>query len=260
MGPYETILCEADGDDGVAVLTLNRPRSLNAISRRLADELADALTQLAADDSVRVLVLRGAGDNFCAGGDVRDMDGTGARGADDTLEAMARYRRMTLALHQFPRPVIAAVDGVAFGAGMSLALLADLVVLSDRARLCMAFQRVALIPDCGALHTLPRLVGLQQAKALMYSAREIGAAEAHAMGLALEVVAAPALHTRALELAQAIARQSRTAMTLTKKALDAALRVDMTTMLDMEAAGQAIALTSREHRAAVQSFLSGRRR
>src|SRR5262249_38372575 len=147
-------------------------------------------------------------------------------------DGMARYRRLTLALHDFPRPVIAAVDGVAFGAGMSLALLADLVLLSDRARLCMVFQRVGLIPDCGALYTLPRLVGLQQAKALMLSAREIGAGEAVAMGLALEVVPAQQLHVRARQLAQAIAEGSPTALSITKQALDASLQSDLTTMLN----------------------------
>ena len=210
MNSYQTILCEVQ--DGIATLTLNRPKSLNAINRKMADELTDALTRLAADTSVRVLLLRGAGDAFCAGGDVRDMAGQGPRSADEALEGMARYRRLTLALHNFQRPVIAAVDGVAFGAGMSLALLADLVLLSDRARLCLVFQRVGLVPDCGALYTLPRLVGLQQAKALALTAREINAQEAQAMGLALEVLPAAELHARALQLAQAIAKGSPTAL------------------------------------------------
>lgn len=253
MDDYDTILC--DTDDGVATLTLNRPASLNAISRLMADELTDALTCLAAEPSVRVLILRGAGESFCAGGDVRDMASNGARSSTEALDGMARYRRLTLALHGFPRPVIAAVDGVAFGAGMSLALLADLVLLSDRARLCMVFQRVGLIPDCAALYTLPRLVGLQQAKALALSAREIGAIEAQAMGLALEVLPWQALHGRANDLATAMAKASPTALSLTKQALDASLQSDLPSMLATEAAGQAIALTSAEHREAVQAFV-----
>lgn len=256
MNSYQTILCEVQ--DGIATLTLNRPKSLNAINRKMADELTDALTRLAADTSVRVLLLRGAGDAFCAGGDVRDMAGQGPRSADEALEGMARYRRLTLALHNFQRPVIAAVDGVAFGAGMSLALLADLVLLSDRARLCLVFQRVGLVPDCGALYTLPRLVGLQQAKALALTAREINAQEAQAMGLALEVLPAAELHARALQLAQAIAKGSPTALTLTKQALDASLQSDLPAMLALEAASQAVALTSDEHRQAVQAFVRRR--
>lgn len=253
MSDFETILCESAG--GIATLTLNRPKALNAINRLMADEMTEALTRLAADTSVRVLVLRGAGDAFCAGGDVRDMAGLGPRSADEAQEGMARYRRLTLALHDFPRPVLAAVDGVAFGAGMSLALLADLVLLSDRARLCLVFQRVGLVPDCGAMYTLPRLVGLQQAKALALTAREIGAKEAQAMGLALEVLPSQQLHARAMQLAEAIAKGSPTALTLTKQALDASLQSDLPTLLDMEAASQAVALTSEEHRLAVQVFV-----
>ncbi len=249
----ETLLCDVSGE-GVATLTLNRPASLNALSRQMADELTDALTRLAGDPAVRVLVLRGAGDAFCAGGDVRDMAGLGKRHATEALEGMARYRRLVLALHGFPRPVIAAVDGVAFGAGMSLALLADIVLLSDRARLCMVFQRVGLVPDCAALYTLPRLVGLQQAKALALSAREIGAAEAQAMGLALEVLPWQALHARARQLAAALAKGSPTALALTKQALDASLQSDLPTMLAMEATAQAVALASEAHRVAVQAF------
>ena len=254
MDDYETILCDAT-DDGVATLTLNRPASLNAISRLMADEMTDALARLAAEASLRVLILRGAGDAFCAGGDVRDMASQGTRSSTEALDDMARYRRMTLALHGFQRPVIAAVDGVAFGAGMSLALLADLVLLSDRARLCLVFQRVGLIPDCAALYTLPRLVGLQQAKALALSAREIGAIEAQAMGLALEVLPWQELLARANQLATALAKGSPTALSLTKQALDASLQSDLPTMLAMEAAAQAIALTSEDHRTAVQAFV-----
>ncbi|WP_048440251.1 enoyl-CoA hydratase/isomerase family protein [Caenimonas sp. SL110] len=256
MIEYETILCEMpQADSGIATITLNRPASLNALSRRMADELTDALGQLSADASVRVLVLRGAGHAFCSGGDVRDMAGAGPRSADESLQGMERYRRMTLALHEFRQPVIAAVDGVAFGAGMSIALLADLVLLSDRARLCMVFQRVGLIPDCGALYTLPRLVGLQQAKALALTAREINACEAHAMGLALEVVPWQQLHARALQLAQSIAKGSPIALSLTKQALDASLQSDLSTMLALEAAGQAVALTSPQHHLAAQAFV-----
>lgn len=254
MHSFETITCEQK--DHVATLTLNRPQSRNAIDRRMADEIVEALQAWQADAEVRVLLLRGAGEHFCAGGDVRGMAVQGARGPAEAKAGMARYRRLTLALHRFERPVIAAVDGAAFGAGMSLALLADLVLLSDRARLCMAFQRVGLVPDCGALYTLPRLVGLQQAKALALSAREIGAQEALTLGLALEVLPAERLHARARELAAALALGSPISLTLTKRALDASLQSDIETMLDLEADSQAIALCSDAHREAVARFTS----
>lgn len=252
MRSFETILCEQR--DHVATLTLNRPASRNAIDRCMADEIVEALAAWQADAEVHVLLLRGAGDHFCAGGDVRAMAEQGPREPAEARAGMARYRRLTLALHHFERPVIAAVDGAAFGAGMSLALLADLVLLSDRARLCLAFQRVGLVPDCGALYTLPRLVGLQQAKALALSAREIGAQEALALGLALEVLPAERLHARAHELAAAITLGSQTSLALTKHALDASLQSDIETMLALEADSQAAALCSDAHREAVARF------
>ena len=252
MEVFDTIRC--DVEDGIATLTLNRPASLNALSRHMADELVSALTALAADDNVRVLVLRGAGDAFCAGGDVRDMANHGPRSASLAWAGMACFRRLTLALHEFPRPVIAAADGVAFGAGMSLLLLSDLVLLSDRARLCLVFQRIGLVPDCAALWTLPRLVGLQRAKALAYSAREIDAREALALGLALEVLLPDRLDARARQLAQAIARGSPTSLALTKRAIDASLQIDIDTLLTVEAASQAVALQSSEHIEAVRRF------
>ncbi|UUZ75990.1 enoyl-CoA hydratase/isomerase family protein [Polaromonas sp. P1(28)-13] len=128
------------------------------------------------------------------------------------------------------RHVIGAADGVAFGAGFSLLLLADIVLLSDRARLCMAFQRIGLLPDCGALFTLPRAVGLQRAKELIFSAREIGAAEAQGIGLALEVLSPDALLPRAMETARAFCGASEASTPLVKRPLDASFQSDLETM------------------------------
>jgi len=253
---FETVLVEVD-DAGIATLTLDRPHARNALAPQMADELVEALAALSADPALRVLVLRGAGEHFCAGGDVKHMAdrvAAGPRPADEALAAMGRYRCLTMALARFERPVIAAVDGVCFGAGLSLALLADLVLLSDRARLCLAFQRVGLVPDCGALYTLPRHIGLPRAKALALSAREFDAQEALAMGLALEVLPASQLHRRAAEWASELARASPTALALTKRALDQSLHSDLETMLALEASSQATAMGSAEHQAAVQRF------
>jgi 2-(1,2-epoxy-1,2-dihydrophenyl)acetyl-CoA isomerase len=172
------------------------------------------------------------------------MNSAGPRTAADAYASMARYHRLVLALHGLDRPIVAAVDGVAFGAGFSLLLLADIVLLSDRARLCMAFQRIGLVPDCGALFTLPRSVGLQRAKALMFSAREIDAQEALSMGLALEVLPADALLPRAMQMAAAFCGASRASLSLTKRALNASQQSDLASMLALEAAGQGVALSS----------------
>ena len=146
------------------------------------------------------------------------------------------------------------VDGVAFGAGLSMALYADIVLVSTRARLAMVFHRIGLVPDVGAWYQLPRVVGLQRAKELIYSAREFGADEAVRMNIALEALAPEALMPRAMELARSLAGASPTAFSLSKRALAATLQSDLETMLDMEASSQAIALSSAYFREAIRRF------
>lgn len=254
MAHFDTLQLRVE--DGVARLTLNRPEARNAISRGMADELTEALRGLQAREDVRVLVLHGAGQHFCAGGDVKGMGELGPRNVDDAREGMARYRHMTEALHGFERPVIAAVDGVAYGAGFSLLLLADLVLLSERARLCLVFGRVGLVPDCGALHTLPRVIGLQRAKELIFSARELLAPEALSLGLAIEVLPAEALLPRAMALAAALREASPLALSLAKRALNRAFDEELAAALDAEAQAQALALCSEAHAEAVRRFNS----
>jgi 2-(1,2-epoxy-1,2-dihydrophenyl)acetyl-CoA isomerase len=252
MQTFETLIVSVQ--DGVARLTLNRPEVMNAIDRRMAAELTEALRALGEREDVRVLLLQGAGANFCAGGDVRGMRDAGPRSAEEARRGMDLYRDMTLALHGFERPVIAAADGVAYGAGFSLLLLADLVLLGERARLCMVFGRVGLIPDCGALYTLPRVVGLQRARELVLSAREIDAAEAQAMGVALEVVASDALLARAQAMAGALTQASPLALALAKRHFQGAFDNDLAATLAHESHGQALALASAYHRDAVRRF------
>ncbi|MDB5818199.1 MAG: enoyl-CoA hydratase/isomerase family protein, partial [Rhizobacter sp.] len=214
----------------------------------------DLLPRIRRDPDVRVLVLEGAGGAFCAGGDVRGMDSAGPRSAAQVRAGMERYRRVTVELHGFDRPVIAAVDGVAYGAGFSLLLMADIVLLSDRARLCMVFQRIGLIPDLGAFYTLPRVVGLQRAKELIFSAREIDAAEALRIGIAMEVTTPDALMPRAAALARSFCGASATAMSLGKRALQMSMQSELATMLELEACGQALASSSEYAKESVRRF------
>ncbi len=252
MVEFSTILFSVDS--GVATLTLNRPKALNALSPLMADEIVQALALVRADESVRALVLHGAGGAFCAGGDVRNTKAAGPRPATQAYATMDRYKRLATDLHSLDKPVVAAADGVAFGAGFSLLLLADIVLLSDRARLCMAFQRIGLLPDCGALFTLPRAVGLQRAKELIFSAREINAAEAQGMGLALEVVAPEDLLPRALQMARAFSGNATMAFSLTKRALNVSMHSDFDSMMTLEASGQALALSGEYLEEAARRF------
>lgn len=241
-------------DDGVATLTLNRPEAKNALDPTMADELGECLAAIRADESVRVLVLTGAGGAFCAGGDVKAMGQGGPRTPEQRRAGMARYTRICTELMALDRPVIAAVDGVAYGAGFSLALMCDIVLLSERARLCMVFQRIGLVPDMGAFYTLPRVVGLQRAKELIFSAREIDAAEALRLGLAMEVVPAEALAARAQAIARSFAGASPVAMSIAKRALQASLGSDLQTLLEIESSGQALASNSDYAKEAVRRF------
>ena len=240
--------------DGVAVLTLNRPAAKNAIDIPTTDALVAALRALRADDDVRSVVLTGAGGDFCAGGDVKGMGDGASRTVEQRRAGMARYADLARALMALDKPLIAAVDGVAFGAGLSMMLYADIVLLSKRARLAMVFHRIGLVPDVGAWYHLPRLVGMQRAKELIYSAREFGADEALRMNLALEVLAPETLMSRAMALARSLADSSPTAFSLSKRALAATLQSDLETMLDMEASSQAIASSSAYCREAIRRF------
>ncbi len=243
-----------DRADGVVTLTLNRPEAKNALSPQMADELIDILRALRADEAVRAVVLAGAGGDFCAGGDVKGMGAAGPRSAEQRRTAMLRYRELTLALMGLDKPLVAALDGVAYGAGISMALTADLVLVSRRVRCALVFHRIGLVPDCGAWYTLPRLVGLQRAKELIYSAREFGADEALRMGLALEVLAPEALLPRAQALAHSLAEGPGLAFSLSKQALNASLQSELTTMLDLEATAQAVAGSSDYAADAVRRF------
>jgi len=244
---------EISQQGSVLVLTLNRPEARNALSEAMVNDLESALRDVEAGREIRAVVLTGAGGAFCSGGDVRGMK---ERMANTDPEArrlrMRRQHRLVKLIHDLERPVIAAVDGVAFGAGFSLALLCDMVVASTRARFCMAFGRIGLIPDYGALYTLPRLVGMARAKELLFSAREVDAQEAQSLGLVLEVVPPEQLMSRAMALAQGVSSASPAAVGMTKNALNRSLGMELHAVLDLEAQGQAMASLTDYHTNAIQ--------
>jgi len=238
----EALRFEHDG--GVARLVLNRPQVRNALSVPMRDALTAAVRRIEEDRKIRAVIIAGAGEHFCAGGDVKEMASGAVATSELRLQRMRAWHPLIRSLDALDRPVIAAVDGVAFGAGFGLALLADLIIASDRAVFSMAFQRVGLVPDFGSSYTLPRVVGLPRARELMYSARRIDAPEALRIGLALEVVPQEQLAQRATAVAQGLASASQTAFGLTKRLLRATLQTDLGTMLEMESSAQSVAATS----------------
>ncbi len=244
---------EISQQGSVLVLTLNRPEARNALSEAMVNDLESALRDVEAGREIRAVVLTGAGGAFCSGGDVRGMKERMANTDPEVRRLrMRRQHRLVKLIHDLERPVIAAVDGVAFGAGFSLALLCDMVVASTRARFCMAFGRIGLIPDYGALYTLPRLVGMARAKELLFSAREVDAQEAQSLGLVLEVVPPEQLMSRAMALAQGVSSASPAAVGMTKNALNRSLGMELHAVLDLEAQGQAMASLTDYHTNAIQ--------
>lgn len=248
-----TTTVELSIEDGLATLVMSRPDRKNALTAQMFAELLDALNTLRRDPEVKALLLTGAGNDFCSGGDVGNMGG-GVQ-ADGVRTRMVNNNLLLSALADFDRPVIAAVDGVAFGAGFSIALAADFVIASERARFCMAFARIGLAPDLGASYSLPRVVGLPKAKEIIYSAREVSAQEALSLGIALEIHPAEHFRARAEELARSMANMSGVGFGLTKRLLARSLESDLTTQLDAEASAQAVAMSSQYVRDASARFM-----
>jgi 2-(1,2-epoxy-1,2-dihydrophenyl)acetyl-CoA isomerase len=250
---YETVLTEDRG--GVRIISLNRPDVLNAFDGKLGEELLDALAAVDGAAAVRCVVLTGAGRAFCSGADLR-----GHTPGETSLGALlrARYNRIITRLRTMEKPVIAAVNGVAAGAGCNLALAADLRVASDRASFIEVFTRVGLIPDSGGTWLLPRFVGLGRALELMFFAEPLDAAAAERLGLVNRVVAHDDLMPRTLEWASRLAEGPTRAYGLIKRAVDRALAVDLRGALDYEAFLQEIAGRSEDHREGVAAFLQKR--
>lgn len=246
-----TVLYERQGT--TAVITMASPATRNAFTPEIRDGLASAIARARADDEVRAVVLTGSGGCFCAGGDIRGMrDAHAAEGAA-RRSRLHDLQRWVSDLASLDKPLIAAVDGPAFGAGFSLALCADFVLATPRARFCMVFMRIGLVPDCGAWHLLPRVVGTQRAKELMLSAREVDAEEALRLGIAMELHPPEQLLPRALALAGTFAHASPMAVSLVKRHLfDAG---GLATVFEAEANAQALALGSAPHQEAVKRFL-----
>lgn len=241
--------------DGIAIVTLNRPERRNAIDLAMRGEMRQVLDRLRRDADVRALVVAGAGGSFCSGGDIRTM-----RDRPPSVEAARQRMRDSIdwaeALLTLDKPVVAAVDGPAYGAGFSLALAADFIIATPAARFCASFGRMGLIPDFGCHYTLPRRVGLAPAKELMFSAREVSAEEALALGIAYRIVPAESLMPSALELARRFLNASSSAIGISKALLDQTFGLDVRQVLEAEANGQAICFESAYHRDAVERFMN----
>ena len=236
--------------DGVLVLTLNRPEKLNAITGELLDALYAALKEGEEDREVRALLLTGAGRAFSAG---QDLTGFGDRKPDYEAH-LRRYNRVVEALSGLEKPLVVAVNGVAAGAGMSLALWGDLRLAAVGASFTTAFVRIGLVPDSGLSFLLPRLVGLAKAQELLLLSPRLSAEEALALGLVHRVVPAEKLMEEALSLAKELAQGPTRAYALTKKLLLETYRLSLTEALALEAVLQGQAGQTQDHEEGVRAF------
>lgn len=246
-----TVVVQRSG--GVVTVTLDRPAKKNAVDAPMWAALEAVLSDVAANPDDRVLVLTGAGGDFCSGADLSDQ----AMAPSPDRPFVWRMRRIGVVigmLHRLPQPTIAKVDGVAVGVGMNMALGCDLVIASDRARFSEIFTRRGLALDGGGSWVLPRIVGLQKAKELAFFADIIGAAEAAALGLVTRVVPAGSLDEEAGEWARRLAAGPTLALSLTKSMLNHSFAASLEEALEDEARSQHIAMSTADAAEAMRAF------
>jgi 2-(1,2-epoxy-1,2-dihydrophenyl)acetyl-CoA isomerase len=240
--------------DGIATITLNRPEVLNALNAVMRRELLAAFKALGRDEAVRAIVLTGEGRGFCSGADLRG--GSGEREFRRILTT--EYNPLIRAMRQLPKPVIAAVNGVAAGAGVSLALACDLIYAADDARFIQAFIRIGLVPDTGSARTLVRTLGRHRAAQLMFTGEPLPAAEAHAAGLVNDVVPAAELADRTREVASALAAAPTRAIGFAKRLINRSEDLSLDEALDLEASLQELAGRTEDHAEGIAAFAEKR--
>lgn len=245
-----------DLTDGVATITLNRPDAMNSLTNAMKTELRTAVERAGTDPAVRAVVLTGAGRAFCAGQDLREhADNLSAgRGLNDTVRE--HYNPIVTALAQMPKPVLAAVNGVAAGAGAALAFACDMIVASERASFMMAFTKVGLGPDSGASWTLQRLVGRARAMELLLLAEPVTAERAVELGIVSRLAPADQLDTAARALAGRLATGPTVAYAAVKAAVDFAAGHDLPAALAREADLQDECVATSDHRAGTEAFVN----
>lgn len=247
-------------DDTIAQITLNRPAARNAYSSEMAQGIVDALDRAELDVKVRAVIITGAGPAFCAGGDLKAMRDDSGMFAGDPVELRDNYLRgmqtIPRRFERFEKPVIAAVNGHAVGAGLDLSLMSDIRIASDEAKFGSTFARVGLIPGDGGAYLLTRVVGFAKAVELILTAKVIGAEEALELGLVTEVVARDEVLDRARATAEQIASLPPKAVKTAKAALYRTVDRDIETALQITAALQACVQRTDEHHEAVEAMLA----
>jgi 2-(1,2-epoxy-1,2-dihydrophenyl)acetyl-CoA isomerase len=252
---YETILYSVE--NGIATLTLNRPDVFNAFNEQLSADVNDALKKTAKDKTIRVLIITGAGKAFCSGQDLKSISGNKNRSLSESL--YKRYNPMIKAIRNLNIPVICKLNGVAAGAGCSLALACDMIVASEAASLIEVFVNVGLVLDSGSSYFLPRLIGSARAFELATLGSKVSALQAEQWGMVNRVVKAEDLDAEVEKLANQYAMAPTKAIGLMKKMLNKSFNADLDTMLEYEAYCQEIAGRSNDYQEGVNAFVEKRK-
>ncbi len=249
----------SDVQSGVMTLTLNRPERLNSFNDEMHRQLAEVLTQAERDETIRCLLITGAGRGFCAGQDLNDRNVDPSGDAPDLGYSVETfYNPLLRRLAKLPKPVIAAVNGVAAGAGATLALGCDMVIAARSAKFIMSFSKLGLVPDCGGTWFLPRLTGRARAMGLALLGDTLSAELAHEWGMIWQVVDDEQLGDTARQLAQHFATQPTFGLGLIKQALYASETNTLDAQLDLERDYQRLAGRSEDYREGVSAFLAKR--
>ncbi len=251
---YQDIIYTKEG--GIAAITLNRPDKRNAFTPEMSDSLYRAIEDAAKDGKVRVLTITGTGQSFCSGADVRAMAQRAGQPGDKSAEG--RNMPMGLLLHKFPKPVIAAVNGVAVGGGLDLALSCDIRIASDRARFAEVFIRRGLIPAMGGTYFLPRLVGIDRACLLIWTGDMLDAKEAERIGLVTMVVPHDELESTTRELAEKLAKGPPLAIQKAKLAIYEGLKLSLEETLQYVAPFMRELQATEDHKEGARAFVEKR--
>ncbi|MBS0643895.1 MAG: enoyl-CoA hydratase [Proteobacteria bacterium] len=246
-------------EDRVAIITLNRPESLNALSEEIRVGMRDAITKYGHDNSIGCIVVTGNGRGFCAGGDVKTMAGRSARVFEERAEQIRNSNNIALLMNNVPKPIIGMINGVAVGAGLSMACACDIRIAATSARFGSGFIKIGLSGDWGGTWTVTRLIGTAKAREMFFTGDIIDAEEALRIGLVNKVVADAELRHTTMELARRIASMSPIALGYTKKNLSAAETGSFEASIELEAVHQARCSQTEDHREAVAAFKEKRK-
>lgn len=246
-------------EDGVAVITLNRPDKLNAFNRAMIKDWLAALDECEHRDDIRVVVLTGAGRAFCSGGDVDDMDRSERTNWTTKDYLWEQIHRIPLALERIDKPVIAALNGPATGAGLDMALMCDIRFAAEEAKFAETYIKVGLVPGDGGAYFLPRLVGLSKALELLWTGDFVDAREAERIGLVNRVYPAVQLMEETLRFARRLADGPSRAMRMTKRLVYQNQRLDLRTSLDLVSSHMGLVTQGDEHKEGVRAFIEKRK-